>query len=560
MKKKNTMVIFSGIFILFFILLCNLLSVVQLDSANYLELTEGWHIEINDKSYDNVSLKDFSFPALDKGDVLVMSCKLPKMGRRILNPILRIYTIHSDIEVKYNNWILYEYGEKLRKENKLLGYGYHFVHVPSHYANATIQLTMHVTENDAFSNLTIPEICNNDVVIRDFVISNRVPLAINLFLVVFGILFLFVGISFCIQDRKFLKLFCVGGFSIGIGCWSICNYDLILLFSHDLQVKAFMEYCSLYVSPLFVLLYFWKDDLVTRNKFFHFGYNALLGAQILFIVLSYGLQGLNIVHFPAMLKIQHIILFILCIGVIVMTITDAIKKQLRNKVLIMGITVMLVVGLVDLFRFSILKYLGSSGDARYSSILCIGTMLFVISQLMDFAMEITDILVKGARAQILEEMAYIDEMTGVANRRRCEDIWNSLDEGNENYGIFAFDLNFLKATNDSMGHAAGDKLIRLFAQCLSTVFEECGTVGRIGGDEFIVFIPNVKNVNIKALTKQLEREIERTNSKNPELKLSTAYGFCTHEEYPEYDSRKIYRRADAIMYENKLAMKAVRTD
>lgn len=560
MKRKNTSAAFLGIFMVFFIVLCNILSVTKLDETNYSKLSSGWKIEINDTVYEDVALDDFVFPSLNKGDVLKMTCKLPESRKRVLNPVLRIYTIHSDVEVVYNDRVLYAYGQELRKENQLLGYGYHFIHIPAIYANATIELTMHITEDDAFSNLTIPEICNSDVVIKDFVISNRVPLAINLFLLVFGILFFFVSIAFCLYDRKFFKLFCVGGFSLGIGCWSICNYDLIILFTHDLRVKAYVEFGALYITPLFVLLYFWKDTLVTRNKYFYFGYKLLLAAQSIFLIAAFALQALNVVHFPAVLWIQHMILFSLCIGVIIMTIIDIVKKQLRNKVLVLGITAMLVVGLMDLFRFSIIKYFVSSGEAHYSSILCIGAMLFVISQLIDFAMEIADVLLKGAKAQILEQMAYIDELTGVANRRRCEEIWNSLDESGENYGIFAFDLNFLKRTNDTMGHMVGDKLIKLFAQCLSNVFEEYGTVGRIGGDEFIVFIPSMKKVNKKYLEKLLEQEIELMNQKNPELQISTAYGFCAHAEYPEYDARKLYRKADAIMYENKAAMKAVRMD
>ena len=558
-NQKNAIYIFLGVFTFFLIVLSNLLSQVELEDSNYSYVNEGWHIEINDTIYEDVVLDDFMFPALNKGDILKMSCSLPTQDI-VSNPILRIYTIHSDIEVRYNNRIIYEYGSSLREENKMLGYGYHFVHIPAFYAGADVELIMHITENDAFSNLTIPEICNSDTVLRDFIINNRVPLAINLFLVVFGILVLFVSIIFCIYDRKFFKLFCVGCFSLGIGGWSICSYDLIILFTYDLRMKAYLEFGALYLSPLFVLLYFWKDELVTRHKVFYLAYKVLLAVQSIFVLTVFLMQILNIVHFPAVLKIQHIILICFCIGVITLTITDFSKKQLRNKALVIGITAMLIIGLFDMLRFSIIKYFVASGKAHYSSIMCIGAMLFVISQLVDFAMEIADILLKGAKAQVLEQMAYIDDMTGVANRRRCEEMWDSLDKNTINYGIFAFDLNFLKRTNDTKGHVMGDLLIRTFAQTLSTVFADYGTVGRIGGDEFVVFIPDMRKVNIQALTQKLDIEIEKVNQQNPELKLSTAYGFCNHDDYPEYDSRKLYRRADEIMYENKIAMKAVRTD
>ena len=556
-KKNHTIHMFLLVFIVCLVVLSNVLSRVELDASNYCKINKGWDIEINDAAYENVVLSEFAFSALDRGDVLKMKCELPKQDI-VSNPILRIYTIHSDIEVRYNNRIIYEYGKELREENELLGYGYHFVHIPAFYAGADIELIMHITEDDAFINMEIPEICNSDAVIRDFIIINRVPLSINLFLVVFGILVLFVSIIFCIYDKRFFKLFCVGCFSLGIGCWSICSYDLILLFTFDMRMKAFLEFGSLYVSPLFVLLYFWNDELVTRHKGAYIGYKLLLAVQCVFVLMAFLLQILNIVHFPVVLKIQHCILLCLCIGVIVLTVIDIIKKQLRNKVLIIGITVMLSVGLFDIISFSAVKYLGASGEARYTSITCIGAIIFVISQLVDFGMEIGNIFLKGAKAQVLEQMAYIDDMTGVANRRRCEQVWDSLDQSKENYGIFAFDLNFLKQTNDTKGHAMGDLLIRTFAQTLSKVFDDYGVVGRIGGDEFVVFITDVKKVDIQALTKMLDKEIEKVNEQNPDLGLSTAYGFCSHEDYPEDDSRKLYRKADEIMYENKMAMKAAR--
>lgn len=557
-KKQNRVVYFFLIvFIIFFVGLSNIMSRYKVDDSNYSKMNSGWHIEINNTEYENVMLEDFRFPILNKGDILKMKGEFPKQNV-VNNPILRIYTIHSDIEVRYNNRVIYEYGKELREKNKMLGFGYHFIHIPAYYAGAEIELIMHITENNAFSNMSIPEICNSDTLIRDFIMVNRVPLAINLFLIVFGILLFFVSVFFCIYDKRFFKLFCVGCFSLGIGCWSLCSYDLIMLFAYDLRVKSYLEFGALYVSPLFVLLYIWKDELLTRHKGFYIGYKWLLVIQFVFAFFSFLLQTLNVAHFPAFLKMQHFILLCMCIGVFALTLIDVIKKQWSNKVLVIGMIVMLGIGMFDMMSFSAVKYFGTSGESRYTSILCIGAMIFVISQLVDFGMEIGNIFIKGAKAQVLEQMAYIDDLTGLANRRKCEQVWDGLDESKENYGIFAFDLNLLKQTNDTKGHAVGDLLIRTFAKTLSKVFSEYGVVGRIGGDEFVVFIDDVKKVNIQDLMVMLDKEIEEVNQQNPDLGLSIAYGFCSHEDYPEDDSRKLYRKADEIMYENKMAMKAAR--
>lgn len=556
--KKVTLLLIGIIILLGSVFIFKGFQVTQ-NEEDYYVLNNGWHIEINDTVYEDVSLGDFLFPSVDEGDEIKMSCSLPR-EYLVKNPVLRLYTVHSTLEVRYNNQIKYQYGQDLQRENKMLGYGYHFIHLPDYYAGAKVEVIMHFTEDDAISSINTPQICNSDKVIRDFVIKNRIPLAVNMFLIVFGVLVIIVSSVFSVRDKKLLKLLCVGAFSLGIGCWSLCNYDLIILFSYDLRAKAYLEFGALYLSPLFVLLYFRRDEFITRKRVVSLVYNVMLVIQICFDILAFALQFLNIVHFPKMLKLQHIILLVLCIGIISLAIYDCIKRQLHNKALIIGMTVMLIIGLLDMMRFSIFKYFIPMEKLQYVSIMCIGAMLFVLSQLIDFCMEIGDILLKGAKAQVLEEMAYHDDMTGIANRRRCEELWDSLDECQNNYGIFAFDLNFLKKTNDTKGHSMGDMLIQSFAQVLSKIFDEVGVVGRIGGDEFVVIIPDMKNVDVQELTKRLEEEIEQTNMENPDLHLSTAYGFCSHNQYPELDSRKIYRKADDFMYEKKVAMKAARTD
>ena len=535
------------------------ISKVKLNASNYLELGDNWHIEINDQVYEDVALHDFIFPSTSKGDVIKMSCSIPG-NKTINNPILRLYFIHSVVEVKYNDTIYYEYGKELKKENKLLGYGYHYVHIPTDYQNGKLEVILQVTEDDAFSSLTPPEICNNDVVQRDFIIQNRIPFAINIFLIVFGILLLLVSLIFCMKYKQFMKLICVGGFSVGIGLWSLCNYDLTMMFTYNLQLKTYMEYASFYIAPIFVLMYFWGDTFLTRYKVISVAYRILVVIQIIFTVTAFFLQLTGILHFPAMLRIQHCILLVICVGVILLTVHDLIKKQLSNRFLILGMTAMLVIGLCDIIHFIVVKYWAISEDIHYTSIICIGTMIFVLSQLVEFGAGITNILLQGARAELLEQMAYVDEMTGLANRRRCEEIWDSLDDEQTNYGIFSFDLNFLKKVNDTKGHAKGDVLIKMMAQVLQNVFDSVGEVGRIGGDEYVVFIRDMKGIDIQELIMRLKEELKQTNLENPEMNLSASYGFCSHEQYPDLDSRHIYRKADALMYEMKASMKAVRRD
>lgn len=553
--KDNLILIIFAVLAVGSIAFTILFSNTTYEKNDYLNLNEGWHIEINDNVYENVTLNDFIFPVLNKGDILKMTYLLPH-DTLVENPVFLAYTIHSDIEMCYDGELIYDYGKDLYDADELLGYGYHFIPLSDNYSDKKIELLMRISEDDAFSSIKIPQICNHNTVFRDFIIRNRVPLAVNMFLIVFGSLLIFVSIIFSLYKREFFRLVCIGAFSLGIGCWSICNYDLVSFFTYNLRAKAFIEFSSFYISPLFVLLYFWKDRFVTRSKLVETCYNLLLVAQAMFVVVAFALQFANIVHFPAVLRIQHLLLFFLCIGFISLTLYDIVKGQLQNKTLVIGMCVLIAIGFFDMIQYSVLKYTVATGESTFTSNLCVGALLFVLAQLVDFYTEITDVFLKAAKTQMLEQIAYVDSLTSIANRRQCEMIWDKLDVSPSNYGIFSFDLNNLKTTNDTKGHANGDILLQNFAFALSFVFDKVGTVGRLGGDEFLVVLPDLTNINISELIARLEQEINRINTENPELGLSTAYGFCAHSEYPEYESRKIYKIADDRMYQNKLAMKS----
>ena len=152
-------------------------------------------------------------------------------------------------------------------------------------------------------------------------------------------------------------------------------------------------------------------------------------------------------------------------------------------------------------------------------------------------------------------MAYTDSLTGIFNRRKCEEEFVNMDQSGKTFGMISFDLNNLKTTNDTKGHEMGDLLIRSFAQILNDTFGKHGLVCRMGGDEFIVLFPSMKGVNLPVLYDNLQKNIDRTNARIPNLDISTAYGFCDNSSPPEWKSSDVYREADAMMYQHKIAMK-----
>ncbi|MGN0670395.1 MAG: diguanylate cyclase domain-containing protein, partial [Oscillospiraceae bacterium] len=95
--------------------------------------------------------------------------------------------------------------------------------------------------------------------------------------------------------------------------------------------------------------------------------------------------------------------------------------------------------------------------------------------------EVTDIKTKSRQ----------DALTGLWNRSYTEENVNQLLCEGVHGTLFMIDMDNFKAINDNYGHIAGDKTLKMFAETLEEYFEEGDILCRIGGDEFVVFAPNL---------------------------------------------------------------------
>ncbi len=111
------------------------------------------------------------------------------------------------------------------------------------------------------------------------------------------------------------------------------------------------------------------------------------------------------------------------------------------------------------------------------------------------------------REQIIKEVASLDTLTGLLNRRGFNEVIEQNSE-NDSLGIVFCDLNALKYTNDNFGHAAGDAYIRRFAGILRQIFDDAGKICRISGDEFVVLLYGISRDEFYALKDQLKQAIK----------------------------------------------------
>lgn len=149
-----------------------------------------------------------------------------------------------------------------------------------------------------------------------------------------------------------------------------------------------------------------------------------------------------------------------------------------------------------------------------------------------------------------KEAADNDALTGIYNRKGLEEkILGILNSSRDSKGVLLFlDLDDFKQINDSKGHAFGDKVLRTVAEKIKSCVRSTDVVGRIGGDEFIVFLNGVgeKNAALKK-AEEIDRKIQDGLNGYP---VTVSIGIAQFpEDGAEYDV--LIKRADQALYYSK---------
>ena len=154
-------------------------------------------------------------------------------------------------------------------------------------------------------------------------------------------------------------------------------------------------------------------------------------------------------------------------------------------------------------------------------------------------------------------MANTDSLTGLRNKHAFSAYEASLDQSIrsksiENIAVAVCDINGLKYVNDTLGHAAGDKLIKDAGVMLCEYFRH-GAVFRIGGDEFVIVLQGKGFETKDEVISEFNRKVE-SNISTGEVVVSLGYSTLTEGDEQLND---IFKRADQMMYERKKELKGM---
>ena len=202
------------------------------------------------------------------------------------------------------------------------------------------------------------------------------------------------------------------------------------------------------------------------------------------------------------------------------------------------------------------RFAGHIVACTYSVRQANGTMITGLVMLLMYLLAAGALIaftVRRMTARLMDEQrnATTDQMTELLNRRAYEDTARSYERAplEKNLVYVSLDLNGLKRTNDTLGHDAGDKLIRGAAQCMRQCFGNYGQLYRVGGDEFVALI-FADNDRLERIRMDFRNTLAEWSSNN-DMELTISCGFVPVRQCPDKTFAQIAKLADMRMYGDK---------
>ena len=160
--------------------------------------------------------------------------------------------------------------------------------------------------------------------------------------------------------------------------------------------------------------------------------------------------------------------------------------------------------------------------------------------------------------QNLESMATIDGLTNILNRRGLEDAALKMQgvckRINLSMGVLLIDIDHFKKVNDQFGHLSGDEVLKHLAARIAKILRNGDVVGRYGGEEFCVFLPNTNENDASVLAERIRAGIEANpfTESHSTIEVTVSVGIADSVR-AGYEFKGLVAAADSALYAAKKA-------
>lgn len=155
----------------------------------------------------------------------------------------------------------------------------------------------------------------------------------------------------------------------------------------------------------------------------------------------------------------------------------------------------------------------------------------------------------------LRDLALLDELTRLPNRRHtvamAEQLWQQSSQSGQPLAVLALDIDFFKKVNDTFGHQAGDLVLKKVGHCLRTGLRPQDKVGRVGGEEFLLLLPNTSSSQATEIAQRLCQLVAELNFDElaPAQQVTVSIGIAGRSS--QQDLLALWHQADTALYQAK---------
>jgi diguanylate cyclase (GGDEF)-like protein len=157
-----------------------------------------------------------------------------------------------------------------------------------------------------------------------------------------------------------------------------------------------------------------------------------------------------------------------------------------------------------------------------------------------------------------QKEAKIDDLTGLWNQGAIKEVLQRAHYRHliteQPYSLMLVDIDDFKQINDSQGHAFGDQVLTGIAAELKKTIRPTDTIGRYGGDEFLIILENCSHQRAAELSQRLlhhSHQLTIINNDNEQVNTHISVGFATNDRIAVDDSESLLARADKALYKAK---------
>ena len=527
--------------------------IAKVDSCNdvhafsepVVQLTDGWTLTDSAGTTADISLPYKLYYGRD--GVYTLQTALPKYSELISSPALQFYSSYTDVKIYLGGKLMLSYPNSAPTFSPGTGNTWQYVRLPSDYGGKTLKLEIRCQLGDSIEYNIKPLLLGAKGTMLSHALSDSaLSLAVSVFMSILGILL--AAMYFLLRRKLALNRSTVylALFAAVFAAYVYCESALARMLFANGHMLYFCTLALLALMPL-PLVGFFSCGLSKKYRYATL-FVSLLCVTNLFVQIM--LHFMGVINIRLMIPATY---WVIVVSALVMILC----MLLADRENLPGVHVTLLTSLPMLLGGCADIILQSLGRPSFNNSLwfTLGVTMFLLLQFFVFLSSYFALYRSAIQAGMLREMAFVDSLTDIGNRNAYEQRLKELGAAETPEGLCCIvaDINNLKYINDTYGHLAGDRAIRLTGAVLDSLLPAGGTAFRTGGDEFVLLIDDMAEQDAAALAAEIARKAAQSGSELS-IPLVIAVGSGRYDR-SDGNIQDFIRRIDTRMYQNKRSLK-----